>query len=146
VVWAPGEPGGDLPPLYMRHRGGAIVHRDSATTTTHEDDACGAWHLLAGVGPATLQVEAPGSARLRRDSLRRLGVHTPPYPAEGEKGLPSREDAARITSALHAHLSRLPRDAAARQFAAWLPLRPLFEHWEAVERSMAEQQQAVAAA
>jgi hypothetical protein len=119
----------------VHHHGGATHDRD---------DACGAWHLVAGVGPATLEVESSGSARLRRDSLRGLGVHTPPYPDAGEKGLPAREDAVRMTAALHTHLSRLPRDAAARQFAAWLPLRPLFERWECVERSMAALQQALA--
>ena len=110
VCFAPRE----MPPLYMR-------------------DAGGAWALASGAGPPILDVEHGCPLRLRRESLRPYGVLSDSYPVAS---CVPRDAAAKLTAALHAHLSRLPHADAAWRFTQWAQLRPLYEHWDATERTM----------
>ncbi len=133
VAFAPQEPGGALPPLYMRAPAGSGCGDAAA------DPDAARWELAAGVGPPALQPERGYDAsqrgaglRLPRAALRRFGVHSPPLRTDDF----ARDDVARLTAQLHTHLARLPPEQAARRFAQWLRMRPLYEHWAAAEATM----------
>ena len=110
------ERGCELPPLYMR-AASENTNEEAATTT--------AWELVWGVGPPELAAASAGGA-LPRGALARVGVRSPPLPAQS---LPGGEDAAARLRALNdAALTATPRTAKAMH-AAWTRLRPLFERW-----------------